>query len=57
MLTFRAWATCVLTYTHSIHGIHAWWKRVCKIKDGGYRQEILAVYTIFTSAMSKSTSF
>ena len=60
MLIFRAWATCVLTYTHSIHGIHAWWKRVVKTKmavtDRKY-SAMTAVYTIFTSAMSKSTSF
>ena len=32
MLIFRAWATRVLIYTYSIHGIHAWWKGVVKSK-------------------------
>ena len=32
VLIFRAWATCVLTYTYPILGIHAWWKGVVKSK-------------------------
>ena len=48
----------------NLHAFNTWYtcmvEKGCKIKDGSYRQEILnimAVYTIFTSAMSKSTSF
>ena len=48
----------------NLHAFNTWYtcmvEKGCNIKDAGYRQEILsvmAVYTIFTSAMSKSTSF